>query len=283
MSNNIFKNTNLLSNSVNKQNTEIDFVANAITKSTDETSLVTTNIKDIASAIKVTEEISDQNVQLLQQLNNKMTQVVSLIKKVVNANEAVNTHSVKINDSISQLRFIANQISLLSFNASIQSVQSGANGKGFSVVASEMKVLSDESAKFTNIIEELFKKKNLLEEELNETISEESMLIENSISTVYSSLKAIETQRESVSKIKDNIDNIYSYIEKLREDMLNISSATNGANKLATSNLEFIHNISATIAEENKIIGNAQNKYSTIDDMIYTLSTIINIKEESSK
>lgn len=283
MSKDIYSNTTQLSDSVNNQSNEINMITEAIKLSTEETSSVTERVKDIAKATMLSEDISDSNVLLLQELNIKMSKVVDLIKKVALANEALNTHSVKIDDSIKQLHSIANQINLLSFNAAIQSAHAGESGRGFAVVASEMKVLSDESTKFTKIIEELFNKKSSLEHELKNTIDEESILIENSIDTVTTSLNGIEKQRQSISEIKENIDTIYESIDNLTKNMIEISTVSNDVNELSNHNLAFIQNITSAIADEDVTIEKANIKYSVINDIISTLNYIIQTNEETIK
>ena len=63
--------------------------------------------------------------------------------------------SQEIQDHIKTIEEIARQTNLLALNAAIEAARAGVNGRGFSVVAAEVRKLSDYSKKNADLIRDL--------------------------------------------------------------------------------------------------------------------------------
>lgn len=88
----------------------------------------------------------------LQNVNNTMAKDVEATSAQVN----ITSESVqKIKDAVEMIQNVADQTNLLSLNASIESSKAGENGRGFSVVATEMRNLANQSAEYANNIKNM--------------------------------------------------------------------------------------------------------------------------------
>jgi len=111
-----------------------------------------TNVRDIASA---TEELSLS----VQEIDRQVSQSKAIADKAVGEAERTN-HEIKaldeaakrIGDVVKLITAIAEQTNLLALNATIEAARAGEAGKGFAVVASEVKALAGQTAKATEEI-----------------------------------------------------------------------------------------------------------------------------------
>ncbi len=151
----------------------------------------------------------------------------------------------EIQDAISLIQSVANQINLLSLNASIEAARAGEAGKGFAVVASEISKLADQTNQSAAIIEGIIR---MLTEESSktvETINEVTELIQNQkddIDLTYSKFSNVSTgidfTRDAVGEVLREAKFCESASETVVDLMTNLSaiSEENAASAETTSN-----------------------------------------------
>jgi methyl-accepting chemotaxis protein len=150
----------------------------------------------------------------------------------------------KIQEAVTLIASVADQINLLSLNASIEAARAGEAGKGFAVVASEISTLADQTNESTKIIEGIIQD---LSEESNktvETINEVTELINDqkndidATSNIFASVSTgIDFTKSSVVEVLGQAQSCDSYGETVVDLMTNLSaiSQENAASAETTS------------------------------------------------
>ncbi|MBF4692436.1 methyl-accepting chemotaxis protein [Fusibacter ferrireducens] len=171
------------------------------------------------------------------------------VKELINATEATNVATEKISNAIANvsdstgkihtitdaITGISEQTNLLALNASIEAARAGEAGRGFSVVADEIRKLAEQSA---NQVSEI---KNIINE-----INAHSHL---SVETMSELKKVTDQQNRSVSSTRVQFDAIAKGIGDLSSELVNIDRDVEQMLKLKEYIVDAMTGISASTEE----------------------------------
>lgn len=115
--------------------------------------------------------------QVVQQLAELATEVATNSQKTNRDMKDIHVISERINEVLSLIKNIADETKMLGLNAAIEAARAGDSGRGFGVVAAEIRKLSDESRQTVLEIKALTQK---IEEKLNEGTVSASVLLQSS-------------------------------------------------------------------------------------------------------
>lgn len=166
--------------------------------------------------------------------------VVSVMKEI----DELKNMSSKITGIISIIRDLANQTNLLSLNASIEAARAGEAGRGFSVVATEVKDLANRSLKSADQI-------SLIINDINNGIKE----------TVNAMVKSNSKVNEGTLIAKKTNDT-FGEIEEAIKEMINVTTEINSAIISQTRSLESI-----VISSDNMLIA-SENAMSMVENAL---------------
>ena len=155
-----------------------------------------------------------------------------IIEQVKKTDESVS----KIQEAVTLISSVANQINLLSLNASIEAARAGDAGKGFAVVASEISNLADSTNQSTTIIEGIIR---ALSEESNKTVQ-----------TINEVTELIENQKTSISSTSAIFGSVSDNIEFTKEAVETVLGQAESSDKAGETVVDLMTNLSA-ISQEN--------------------------------
>lgn len=163
------------------------------------------------------------------------------MEQMVNSIQNVQTSTQDISEVITIISGLAEQTKLLALNAAIEAARAGDSGKGFSVVASEIKKLADKST---------------------EAVNQTTYLINNSVNTAEESAQIAFKTSESFKSINHSIEKVTSLCENIAEVSEVQANSLKDTLTIITEISEVVQN-NAAFAQENSALATNLSDLST--------------------
>lgn len=194
--------------------------------------------KRVDETTHVMEEMTSSVVSLAsdsQQAVDKMNDISATVANAMNIVEELAAHSLKIGEFVSVISDIANQTNLLSLNASIEAARAGEAGRGFTVVAEEVKKLAEDSGEAAGQISRL--------------ISDIRKKVDAAVENMRASAEKVNEGREVISSVSSQIQDVVSKgargveekiteIAVMSENAASATEETSAATEEITSSME---------------------------------------------
>ncbi len=227
------------------------------------------NVQTVAAAA---EELSASAREIAQQINtvatmanNASMEAESTSKEVKNLQEM----AVSIGAVVGAIKEIAEQTNLLALNATIEAARAGEAGKGFAVVADEVKKLANETAQKT---EEIDERVTAIQGAINSSVAAMDKIIRNvkSIDEATTSVTAaVEEQNAATGEIGRNVSEASSGTQQVSENIVSVQEKAFETGEASKTVLE-------AASELSKLSGELQQQVSGF-------LTEIRTKEERGK
>ncbi|WP_019960286.1 methyl-accepting chemotaxis protein [Woodsholea maritima] len=171
------------------------------------------NLRNVAAAAEEMSASVHEIAQKTQRSTAATHQASALVRSASNQVSGLEAAGAAIGQVIQLINDIAEQTNLLALNATIEAARAGEAGKGFAVVASEVKALAAQTAKATQDIGDQLGRITAASSEVAVSIQSVSQIMEevNAHSTEISA--AIEQQSGATGEISSNIQNASSRMQ----------------------------------------------------------------------
>lgn len=206
------------------------------------------NVQTVASA---TEELSASSSEIARQISSVAEKSTRASGEAVQTSEKVNqlnSLADSIGDVVGAIKAIAEQTNLLALNATIEAARAGEAGKGFAVVADEVKKLASETAQKTVEIDE---RVGRIQSAVRATVDAVALIIadvqdiDHSTGTVAS---AVEEQNAATAEIGRNVAEASSGTQEVARNIADVERSAQETGE-AANNLNQAANELAEIAE----------------------------------
>lgn len=189
-------------------------------------------LDDLTGNVRKTAKAAQDADTVIVQNRKQAESSGEVVKRTVEAMQRIETSSSQINEIIGVIDDIAFQTNLLALNAGVEAARAGEAGRGFSVVASEVRALAQRSSQSASEIKELISKSG-------QQVMEGSVLVVET----GSALERIITQ---VQQVSDLVTAIATSAQEQSSSLEEISSGVGQLDKVTQQNVAVIQETTAS-------------------------------------
>ncbi|MDM8194392.1 methyl-accepting chemotaxis protein [Pseudomonas koreensis] len=219
---------------VQKQMAEIDQVATAVQEMTATAQDVARNATQAAQAASHADQAASQGMQIVRDTSNSIGVLAVEIGKAVDVVQTLAKDSENINAILTAIRGIAEQTNLLALNAAIEAARAGEQGRGFAVVADEVRNLAQKTQKATEEIQTMIQQLQQGTRDVVRVMEDSQNRTDESVQHAAKAAEALETITQAVSVINDMNTQIASAAEEqsavaddINRNVINIGQVAN--------------------------------------------------------
>lgn len=168
-------------------------------------------------------QMTNEGASLMALSTEQMMRIDQIVFEAVEKVKGLDAHTREISELVSVIHDIADQTNLLALNATIEAARAGEHGKGFAVVADEVRKLAEQSSRsVTNITE------------IVHSIQNESVTVVSSLQTGYEEVEEgseqIKVTGETFKEISAAVTDMASRIDTVTENLMSVQTDTEQMN-----------------------------------------------------
>jgi len=211
---------------------------------------ITTNIKELNDLSIETSKVSDSGNEVILQTVEQMNQINNQSTATTEAMLVLERKSQEIGEIINVITGIAEQTNLLALNAAIEAARAGEHGKGFAVVADEVRKLAEESGNAAKNISSLISEIQDNTKHTVQTANEGKLAIESGMKYVSNAGKTFEKISDDINLINNKLSFISGEIQEINSNTEVLVTEVNKTKDVTERSTDYTQNVVAAAEQQ---------------------------------
>lgn len=240
-------------------NSQVHEIASSVEQMTSTILQTTKNTNKTAENSKNAVEIAQKGGEVIIQTVEGITRIADVVNKAAEIIQELGKNSQQIGDIVQVIDEIADQTNLLALNAAIEAARAGEQGRGFAVVADEVRKLAERTTKATKEIAQMIKKIQVDTQNAVDSVAEGSAVVEEGKKLASKAGESLKQIISSANEVVDLANQVASASEEQSSTVEQISRNIESISHLTNESATGIQQIARAADDLNKLTENLSN------------------------
>jgi methyl-accepting chemotaxis protein len=226
------------------------------------------NVQGITNYTDQVNELAESGLEEMQKTERKMEKVMDVSAESIDKISNLNQSAGKINGIVNMISTIAEQTNLLALNAAIEAARAGEAGRGFAVVADEIRELAEETKGSTNEIKNLVSN---LQKEIEATVE----VINNTNDQIKTGASSVSETGKTFNNITDKIKEVVTQVRETAVSVNELSKGSQDISKVTEEQAVNSDQISESIQKQSESMENLNQAFDSLTEMTIELKELV--------
>ena len=264
-------------NSARKQNQHILETMAVVEQSSASIEEISATTQELSISAKNTSEMAYQGNKIMEQATGEIKKMGVSAKEVSDTIYVLGGKSQEIGKIVELINAIANQTNLLALNAAIEAARAGEHGKGFAVVADEVRKLAEQSQRATKDITQLITEIQQQTEIAMTAMGDNEKIVSEGNQVINEGAKYFYQIENNIKAVSEQMHSVYTATEELAKGSEEIVTSVNIIEGIAREVVDATQNMVGSSYEQSIMIDSISNSAKSLANLAKDLHKEIQV------
>ncbi|GMA60066.1 methyl-accepting chemotaxis protein [Alicyclobacillus fastidiosus] len=212
--------------------------------------VVAKNSKELSQSAAQAAQAAASGNQAIHKVVQQMNSIEAAMAKLADVVSVLGERSTEIGHIVEVITAISNQTNLLSLNAAIEAARAGESGRGFAIVAAEVRKLAEQSSNAAQRISEIIGGIQVDTNLAIESMEAAKQEVTSGLDTVGTAGKSFEGIRSVVDHVANQIKEVSASASKMLEGTENLQKSIHDVSNVTVNTTTGVETVSAATEEQ---------------------------------